>query len=124
MTTSKRPLSPHLQVYRPQLTSVLSITHRATGIFLALGTLLFVYWLVAAASGPEAYASAAGVIGSKLGQLVLFAWTWALFYHLGNGIRHLAWDAGYGFDLPSVYRSGWTVVIASAVLTLLCWITV
>ena len=118
----KRPLSPHLQVYKPQLTSVLSITHRGTGVFLALGTLLLVYWLIAAATGPESYAKAQQVIGSKLGLLVLFAWTWALFYHLCNGIRHLFWDAGYGFELDTAYKSGWAVVIASVVLTVICWV--
>ena len=118
----KRPLSPHLQVYKPQLTSVLSITHRGTGVFLALGTLLLVYWLIAAATGPESYTQAQQIIGSKLGLLVLFAWTWALFYHLCNGIRHLFWDAGYGFDLETAYKSGWAVVIASVVLTVICWI--
>lgn len=124
MATSNRPLSPHLQVYRPQLTSVMSITHRATGIALAVGTALLVYWLVAAASGPEAYEHAQGVLGSKLGQLLLFLWTWALFYHLLSGIRHLAWDAGYGFDMEAVYKYGKLVVWASIVLTVLCWLIV
>ena len=118
----KRPLSPHLQVYKPQLTSVLSITHRGTGVFLALGTLLLVYWLIAAATGPESYAQAQQLIGSKLGLLILFAGTGALFYHLCNGIRHLFWDAGYGFELDTAYKSGWAVVIASVILTAICWI--
>ena len=122
MATDNRPLSPHLQIYRPQLTSVLSITHRATGIFLAIGMLLLSYWLTAAAYGPEAFAQAQQLIGSIPGQLLLFAWSWSLFYHLCNGIRHLFWDAGYGFDIPTVYKSGWTVVVASVVLTLLTWI--
>ena len=122
MTTDKRPLSPHLQIYRPQLTSVLSILHRATGIALTVGTLLLVYWLVALASGPESYAHAKSVLGSMLGQLFMFLWTWALFYHLCNGIRHLGWDAGYGFDLESVYKSGKAVVAASVILTLLAWL--
>jgi succinate dehydrogenase / fumarate reductase cytochrome b subunit len=122
MAIHERPLSPHLQIYRPQLTSVLSILHRATGVFLAVGTLLLTYWLVAAASGPEAYAKAQGVIGSMLCQLLLFLWTWSLFYHLCNGIRHLFWDAGYGFDIPAVYRSGRYIMWVPIVLTLLCWI--
>jgi len=122
MATDKRPLSPHLQIYRPQLTSVLSITHRATGVALAIGTLVLVYWLVAAAAGPEAYEHAQGVLGSMLGQLFLFLWTWALYYHLGNGIRHLAWDAGYGFELDAAYKSGRLVVAASLVLTFLTWL--
>ena len=122
MAISNRPLSPHLQIYKPQLTSVLSIMHRATGVFLTLGTLLLVYWLIAAATGPESYAYAQNIIGSMLGLLILFAWTWALFYHLCNGIRHLLWDAGHGFEIEALYKSGWAVVIASVVLTLLCWI--
>ena len=121
MSTQNRPLSPHLQVYRPQLTSMLSITHRATGVALAVGTLLLVWWLVAAASGPEAYATVQGFIGSIVGRLLLFGWTWALFYHLGNGIRHLFWDAGYGFELKTAYSSGWLVLLASFVLTLGAW---
>ncbi|MGF1629241.1 MAG: succinate dehydrogenase, cytochrome b556 subunit [Kiloniellaceae bacterium] len=122
MTSSNRPLSPHLQVYRPQITSILSILHRLTGVALAVGTLLLTYWLVAAASGPEAFADAQGLIGSILGRLLLFGWSFALFYHLCNGIRHLAWDAGYGFEIDTATRTGWIVVAASTVLTLLCWV--
>lgn len=119
---SNRPLSPHLQVYKPQYTSILSITHRATGVALAVGTLLLIYWLVGAAGGPESYAAAQGFIGSFFGRLLLFGWSAALFYHLCNGIRHLFWDAGYGFELAEVYRSGWAVVVAAAGLTLIAWI--
>jgi succinate dehydrogenase / fumarate reductase cytochrome b subunit len=119
---ARRPLSPHLQVYRPQLTSALSILHRITGVALSGGTLLLVWWLVAAAAGPAAYATAAGFIGSVLGLLLLLGWSAALFYHLLNGIRHLGWDAGYGFELPTVYRTGWAVAIGTAVLTVLAWI--
>lgn len=121
MTDVNRPLSPHLQVYRPQWTSVLSISHRATGVALAFGTLLLVYWLAAAASGPEAFALAQRLIGSIVGQLLLLGWTFALFYHFCNGIRHLFWDAGYGFELRNAYRSGLAVLAGSAVLTLLFW---
>lgn len=116
-----RPLSPHLQVYRPQLTSVLSITHRATGVALAAGTLLLVWWLVAAASGPEQYATVQAVMGSWPGKLLLLGWTFSLFFHLANGIRHLFWDAGLGFELKTTYASGWAVVAASIVLTVLAW---
>ena len=122
MAQSERPLSPHLQIYRPQLTSILSITHRAAGVALAVGTLLLVYWVVAAASGPEAYASAQRCIGSVLGRLCLFGWSVALFYHLCNGIRHLFWDAGYGFELKTAYASGYAVLAGTAVLTVLAWI--
>ncbi|SDG09993.1 succinate dehydrogenase subunit C [Limimonas halophila] len=121
-TRSERPLSPHLQVYRPQLTSALSIFHRITGVFLALGTLLLTAWLVAAASGPHAFAAVQGFIGSILGYLLLLGWSAALFYHLANGIRHLFWDAGYGFELVNAYRSGYAVLAATAVLTLAAWV--
>ena len=122
MSSAKRPLSPHLQVYRPQLTSILSITHRLSGVALSLGTLLLVYWLAAAAAGPEAFESAQSFIGSFLGRLLLFGWTIGLFFHLCNGIRHLFWDVGLGFELDDVYRSGWTVTAATAVLSLVTWI--
>ena len=101
---------------------VLSILHRATGLFLAFGTLLLARWLLALASGPESYAEVAQWNASVLGRLFLFAWTWALFYHLCNGLRHLAWDSGHGFEIPTFYKTGWTVVIASVVLTLIAWI--
>jgi succinate dehydrogenase / fumarate reductase cytochrome b subunit len=117
-----RPLSPHLQIYRPQITSTLSILHRFTGIALSFGTLLLVWWLAAAAAGPAAFARVQGFIGSPLGYLLLFGWTLALFFHLVNGVRHLAWDAGYGFDLPTVHRSGRATVILAVVLTLLAWV--
>jgi succinate dehydrogenase / fumarate reductase cytochrome b subunit len=122
MSSAKRPLSPHLQIYRPQLTSVLSITHRLSGVALAVGTLLLVYWLAAAAAGPESFESAQSFVGSFLGRLLLFGWTLGLFFHLCNGIRHLVWDVGLGFELDEVYRSGWTVVAATAVLSLVVWI--
>ena len=122
MSRAKRPLSPHLQVYRPQLTSVLSITHRLSGVALGVGTLLLVYWLASAAAGPEAFENAQSFVGSFLGRLLLFGWTLGLFFHLCNGIRHLFWDIGMGFELDDVYRSGWTVVVATAVLSLLTWI--
>ena len=119
---TNRPISPHLQVYKPQLTSVLSILHRITGVALAVGTILLVYWLIAAASGPEAFASAEALIGSWLGRILLFGWTIALYFHLSNGIRHLFWDAGFGFELKTVYASGWTVVALAAVLTLVSFV--
>ena len=121
-TSSNRPLSPHLQVYKPQLTSVLSVLHRGTGVVLAIGSLLLAYWLGAIAAGPEAYATANSILGSFLGKLILFGWTWALFYHLCNGIRHLLWDSGFGFDIPTTYLSGKIVLGASVVLTVLLWL--
>src|SRR3546814_17300326 len=116
MISSRRPLSPHLQVYRWQITMTLSILHRLTGIALAVGTLLLTYWRAAAATGPDAFAAAQGFIGSLVGRLLLFGWSYALFYHLCNGIRHLVWDAGYGFEIATTTRSGWAVVAASVVL--------
>jgi succinate dehydrogenase / fumarate reductase, cytochrome b subunit len=119
MRQAGRPLSPHLQIYKPQITSVLSISHRMTGVALTVGTLLLVWWLLAAAAGPVAYAQAQAFIGSWLGILLLVGWTYALFFHLCNGIRHLVWDTGYGFDLATTYATGWAVVAASAGLTLI-----
>ena len=118
---ASRPLSPHLQIYRPQITSILSISHRATGLALSLGTLLLVWWLVALAQGPEAFASAQSFAGSWLGRFLLLGWTFSLFFHLANGIRHLCWDAGYGFEIKTATASGWVVVVASAALTLIAW---
>ncbi len=118
----RRPLSPHLQVYRPQITSVLSIVNRATGIALCAGALLLVCWLVAAASGEAAYAGVSAFMRSPIGLLLLFGWTVSLWYHFCGGLRHLAWDVGFGLDLPQVHRSGWAVVIATAALTVLTWI--
>ena len=115
------PLSPHLQVYRPQLTSMLSITHRASGVFLALGTVVLLYWLVAAAVGVNAYNQAQICLASLPGQLLLGASTFAFYFHLCNGVRHLLWDAGWGFELDTVYKTGYTVVIGTLVLTGLTW---
>ncbi len=122
MQARSRPLSPHIQIYKPQVTSVLSVTHRATGIALAVGTLLFVWWLAAAAAGPESYESAQNFMGSWFGMLLLFGWSLCLFYHLCNGIRHLFWDAGYGYELPDAYRSGQAVLVGAVILTVLTWI--
>jgi succinate dehydrogenase / fumarate reductase cytochrome b subunit len=122
MARSDRPLSPDLQIYRPQLTSVLSITHRLTGVAISIGSPLLVYWLIAAAAGPSAYAALYGFLASWLGLLLLLGWTFSLFFHLCNGIRHLFWDAGCGFNLQTIYASGWAVVAISIVLTLAAWI--
>ena len=118
-----RPLSPHLQVYDMfQMTSLLSIMGRVTGAAWSVGLVFLVWWLLAAAAGPEAYATAQGWLGSWLGLLVLFGLSAAAWYHTLNGVRHLAWDAGYGFDIPATYRSGRLVVAATAVLTVLTWV--
>ena len=120
--TPNRPLSPHLQVYKPQLTSVLSISHRITGVALSVGTLLLVAWIAATAKGPDAFAVVSGFLRNPIGLLMLFGWSVSLFYHLANGIRHLFWDAGYGYDIETAYRSGWIVVWATVGLTALAWI--
>lgn len=122
MASHNRPLSPHLQVYKPQLTSVMSILHRATGIALAVGTLLLVWWLVAAATGESAFGDVQAFIGSFIGRILLFGWSFAIFYHLCNGLRHLFWDAGKGLELETAYTNGRIVIGAAIVLTLAAWI--
>ena len=119
MAADNRPLSPHLGVYRWQITMTMSILHRATGVALAVGSLALVYWLVAVGIGPDAYAQAQWFLGSWLGQFLLWGWTFSLFYHLCNGIRHLAWDAGWGFEIKTLYVTGYTVWVAAAALTAL-----
>ena len=116
-----RPLSPHLQIYRPQLTSVMSISHRASGAALAAGTLLLCLWLVALAAGDRWYGVAALVVSYPLGQLVLFGYSVALIYHALNGVRHLSWDRGIGLTIPAVYRSGWIVLLLTVGITALLW---
>lgn len=117
-----RPLSPHLQVYRPQLTSVLSFLHRATGIALSVGVLYLATWVVYASASPKTYALFQAFNTSILGRLFLAGWLFCMFFHLCNGIRHLFWDAGYGFELKDAYLSGWIVVGVSAAATVVSWI--
>jgi len=121
MATDHRPLSPHLQIYRPQLTSVLSITHRITGVVLSVGLALVVAWVLALAAGPASFERVTGLMSATPVLILLVAWTVALFYHLLNGIRHLCWDAGWLLDLRGAYASGWTVVGLSVVLTAIAW---
>lgn len=113
-----RPLSPHLTIYRLQYTSALSILHRITGVALTLGAVLVVWWFLGAASGPEAFAFIDGLLSSWIGGLVLIGSAWALCYHAANGVRHLAWNLGYGFDLDTARRSGMAVVAVSVLATL------
>jgi succinate dehydrogenase / fumarate reductase cytochrome b subunit len=122
MNTGNRPLSPHLQVYRWQWTMMLSIVHRATGIALAAGALLLVCWLLAVANGPDSFAAVHGFLGTWIGRLLLFGWTWSLTYHLFNGMRHLFWDAGIGLELPAAQASGYAVLVASIAVTLAVWV--
>ena len=116
-----RPLSPHLQVYKPQLTSMLSITHRLTGLALAVGTLVIVWWICAVAAGPEALDDVNNFLSSWFGILLMAGWSYALFYHLLNGIRHLFWDMGAGLELKAAYATGWAVVAGSILLTAIAW---
>lgn len=121
-TTQSRPLSPHLSIYRLPLPGLMSISHRITGAALVAGQLLLAWWLIAAAAGPEAYATATGFIGSPIGILMLFGWTAAFWYHALNGLRHLWWDAGHGLDLQSAYSSGYAVLIGTGAMTVLTWL--
>lgn len=119
-----RPLSPHLTVYRPQLTSITSILTRITGNGLIVGALLVVWWFLAAATGPEAFARADAVITSWFGNLVMLLSLWALWYHSLAGLRHLYWDTGRGLEIETAERLGWAVVIGSFVLTVLTVIVI
>ena len=121
MTQPERPMSPHLMIYRPQLTSILSIIHRGTGVGLAVGTLFITWWLVAAAMGPGPYEATREIYGSWIGLLVLFGFSVCLFYHLCNGVRHLLWDMGYLLEIEQVNASGWVMLGASMILTLVAW---
>ena len=123
MDRVERPLSPHLQVYRPQITSVLSILHRATGVALSLGLVILVYWLLCLASGPAAYTEAQSLLGSGLLKLCYAGWAFCFFYHLANGIRHLFWDIGRGFEKRRAKITGWAVVVVAILLTLGFWAT-
>lgn len=122
MSGQHRPLSPHLQIYRWQITMTMSILHRATGIVLALGALGVAGWLLALAGDAETYAAVSGLLASLPGRLVLFAFSAALVYHLLNGIRHLVWDAGRGLELPQVYAGGYAVAVLTVALTAGLWL--
>jgi succinate dehydrogenase / fumarate reductase cytochrome b subunit len=124
MAQADRPLSPHIQIYRWPLSMALSIAHRATGIGLALGLILVTWWLLALASGPDAFATVQAVMRSWLGVLVLFFWSLALFFHLGNGVRHLVWDAGYGYEIETARKSGIAVLIFAGAMTVLTWLVI
>ncbi len=121
MAETQRPLSPHLQVYRWQVQMVTSILHRATGIALAVGGLLVVCGLLQLAAGEDSLVCFRAIVGSPVGMVLLFGWSWALFYHLCNGIRHLIQDAGLGYEITQFVRSSWLSVAGSIVLTVACW---
>jgi succinate dehydrogenase / fumarate reductase cytochrome b subunit len=117
MATVDGPISPHIQIYKPQLTSVLSITHRATGVFLSFGALLLAYWLLSIAAGPEFYAKVVVHINAWYGQLALLAFVFSLYYHLCNGVRHLFWDAAIGLEIETTYKSGYAAIFVALTLT-------
>lgn len=121
MADTRRPLSPHLQIYKWQVQMVTSILHRATGIALTVGTLIVVWGLVALAAGADAFNQFKTCMGSPIGTILMIGWTWSLFYHLCNGIRHLVQDAGAGYAIVQFVRSSWLTVIGSLVLTLIVW---
>lgn len=124
MARSDRPLSPHLGIYRWEIGNSLSILHRMTGVMLSAGALLLVAWLVSVVWGEEGYVLMTDWFGSLLGRLMLFGWTFCFFYHLGNGVRHLFWDVGYGFEKRRARISGWIVVMFSLLMTAGFWLTV
>lgn len=117
-----RPLSPHLQIYRPMLTMMMSIFHRATGIALYAGVLLLVWWLTAAATSDEYFNVVQGFFGHWFGRIVLFGFTWALIHHTLGGIRHLIWDMGLGFELPIVERGAQIVLAGGIIITIVLWV--
>lgn len=122
MSNINRPLSPHLSIYRPQITSVLSILHRITGVALYAGLLLIIVFLVVVGYFPDNYALLHQCLASGAGKFMLFGWTFSLYFHFFNGIRHLFWDMGKGFEIPTVYKSGWVVVLFTFLTTFLSWI--
>jgi succinate dehydrogenase / fumarate reductase cytochrome b subunit len=124
MSKTERPLSPHLSIYRWPITMTLSILHRATGIGMSVGFIVLVFWLADAANGPEAYAVFTQAMDSLVGRLLLIAWSWAFFYHLSNGIRHLVWDTGRGFGKRQATASAWFVLALSLILTGAFWLVV
>jgi succinate dehydrogenase / fumarate reductase cytochrome b subunit len=116
-----RPLSPHLQVYRLPLIVIMSITHRITGVGLAIGTFMLVWWLIAAATSGPAYDTVSWFLRTPVGYLLLFGWSVALWYHFCSGLRHLGWDFGQGFELVEAHASNRMVLIGTALFTVLTW---
>lgn len=121
MSTTERPLSPHLQVYRWRISMFTSIMHRATGGFLSLGTLVLTGYLVAAASDGDSFAYVTDLLATPLAQVLLFAWTLAFFYHMANGVRHLFWDIGKGFEKKTYKTSGWLTLVFAVIATVVVW---
>ncbi len=121
MNNHDRPLSPHLSIYRWPITMASSILHRATGVALTVGFIVLVAWLFDAASGPDVYAVFLGAMDTTIGCVLLVGWSYAFFYHLSNGIRHLVWDTGRGLEIEQATASAWFVIAASIVLTAAFW---
>lgn len=121
MSNTSRPTSPHLSIYRWQISMLTSIMHRFTGVALAIGAVLLVAWLCIAAYAPGSYGVLHELFASIFGQLLLLGWTVAFYYHLANGIRHLFWDMGKGFSIPAMNRSGWLVIIFTFAMTAMTW---
>ncbi|MCH7853349.1 MAG: succinate dehydrogenase, cytochrome b556 subunit [Proteobacteria bacterium] len=121
MSNSERPTSPHMSVYRWPISMTLSILHRMTGVALAVGLVVYVAWLMAAAGGSNDYRQFVDLMQSPLGRIALVGWSLAFFFHLCNGVRHLFWDTGRGFEMSQVNASAWTVIVTSVVMTLLYW---
>ncbi|PSJ52570.1 succinate dehydrogenase, cytochrome b556 subunit [Kumtagia ephedrae] len=117
-----RPLSPHLTVYRWQITMTMSILHRVTGGALYVGTLLVAWWLIALATSERQFAIVHGIVGSWFGLLVLFGYTWALFHHLLGGVRHFIWDTGAGLEKHTASMLAWATLAGSVLLTVLVWL--
>ena len=122
MSNSGRPLSPHLSIYRWPITMTLSILHRATGVAMSVGLIVLASWLVSAISGPAAYERFTTLMSAPLGQLLLIGWSFAFFYHLGNGIRHLVWDTGRGLGKQQATTSAWVVILSAIIVTALFWL--
>jgi succinate dehydrogenase / fumarate reductase cytochrome b subunit len=121
MSNSGRPLSPHLSIYRWPITMTLSILHRMTGVGMAIGLIVLAAWLINAAAGPDAYRQFEYIMSTLIGKLLLIGWSFAFFFHLCNGIRHLVWDTGRGFEKDQANRSAWIVIVATFGMTVLFW---
>lgn len=122
MSNTERPLSPHISIYRWPITMTLSILHRATGVAMAIGFVVLAAWLISAAEGPAAYERFTALVSSPAGQLLLIGWSFAFFFHLANGIRHLFWDAGRGFEKHQANASAWFVLILATGVTAVFWL--
>lgn len=122
MNDTGRPLSPHLTIYRWPITMVLSILHRATGLAMSFGLVVFAAWLIQASAGPEQYQYFRAAMSSPIGIGLLIGWTFAFFLHFGNGVRHLIWDTGRGFEKQHANASAWFVLALAAVLTAAFWV--